>query len=459
MKQVWQTVEKFHMLEQNDRVLAGVSGGPDSIALLHLLNERKEQYGIQLFAVHVNHQLRAEAETETLYVEEFCRQRDIPLRVFSVDVKQFAEQNGMSLEQAGHEVRFDCFRQCAEEWNITKLALGHHGDDRAESVLLHLVQGCGLDGLTAMPPKDGWIIRPLAQMKKQQLIEYCHRESLQYFIDSTNLEPDCLRNQIRLEILPQLKQYNPQIGDALLRLQEICSADDDYLEQCTAELWKQHGTKLENEVQFPAEVFRQQHLALQRRVLRYLYRQLTGSETDLTFRQMEQMQHIALQQNGSQQVHLTGDVVFFRQYDRLGITWRRADSAPWEYTWTLGETLEIAECGCVFQSCDVDLSDAEKNSHELREGGVLTITADAAKLPESLQIRCRKPGDSLTMPYGHKKLKDFFIEKKIPAQQRDAIPILLSGEEILWIPGYYAAECVRITGETRTVCRLSCCPK
>ena len=460
MEQVWRTVEQFHMLEPGDRVLVAVSGGPDSIALLHLLDKQKEKYGIELFVVHVNHQLRTEAEQEAIYVQQVCRERNLPFQMFSVDVQTYARQNRMSLEQAGHEVRHNCFRECKERWQITKLALGHHGDDRAESVLLHLVQGCGLDGLTAMPPQDGWIIRPLAEIRKQDLIAYCEAEKLHYFIDSSNLETEFLRNRIRLEILPELRQLNPQITDALLRLQDSCAADADYLERSTAALWEQYGSRTAGQILFPADVLQKQHAALQRRILRYLYRQLTGSETNLTFRQVEQMQHIALQQNGSQQIHLTDGVIFFREYNTLNIAWRqKKQTEAYRYIWNLEGMLSVPEWNGMFQAVVSEKGLSEESKHQNTEYAAdssMEIAIDADQLRAPLQIRSRQPGDRLVMPYGHKKLKQFFIDKKVPASERGRIPLVLSGEEIIWIPGYYLADCVRITGETKRICRLSC---
>ena len=460
MEQVWRTVEQFHMLEPGDRVLVAVSGGPDSIALLHLLDKQKEKYGIELFVVHVNHQLRTEAEQEATYVQQVCRERNLPFQMFSIDVQAYARQNSMSMEQAGHEVRHNCFRECKERWQITKLALGHHGDDRAESVLLHLVQGCGLDGLTAMPPQDGWIIRPLAEIRKQDLIAYCEAEKLHYFIDSSNLETEFLRNRIRLEILPELRQLNPQITDALLRLQDSCAADADYLERCTAALWEQYGSRTAGQILFPADVLKKQHTALQRRILRYLYRQLTGSETNLTFRQVEQMQHIALQQNGSQQIHLTNGVIFFREYNTLNIAWRqKKQTEAYRYIWNLEGMLSVPEWNGMFQAVVSEKGLSEEPKHQNTECAAdssMEIAIDADQLRAPLQIRSRQPGDRLVMPYGHKKLKQFFIDKKVPASERGRIPLVLSGEEIIWIPGYYLADCVRITGETKRICRLSC---
>lgn len=442
------------MLEQGDRVLLGVSGGPDSVALLHLLDGRKAQYDIQLFVVHVNHLLRPEAEEEAQYVQQICRDKNIPFRLFTVDVAALADEQGMSLEQAGHEARFACFREAAEAWNITKLALGHHGDDRAESVLLHLVQGCGLEGLTAMPPRDGWLIRPLAQVYKQDLVQYCAEHGLRYFTDSTNLEPGCLRNQIRLEALPQLKQYNPQIGDALLRLQDTCAADADYLEQCTAALWQEYGHVENNRVIFPAEPFRNQHTALQRRVLRHLYRELTGSAVNLTFRQVEQMRRVALQTQGSQQISLHGDVIFIRQYDQLCVMRKQAAPEACSYVWDFKQMFAQRAYAYIFTA---EMMDAVMQMEEERSGmNLFHVAVDADKLEHMLLIRSRQPGDRLAMSQGHKKLKNFFIEKKIPADERDRIPLILSGNEIIWIPGYYVADCVKITGETKRICRLSC---
>ncbi|MBQ5858265.1 MAG: tRNA lysidine(34) synthetase TilS [Peptococcaceae bacterium] len=447
MKQVWQTIEQFHMLEAGDRVLAGVSGGPDSIALLHLLDSCTNRYGFELFVVHVNHRLRPEADGEAQYVQQFCEQKQIPFQLFAEDVADYAKQYGMSLEQAGHEVRHTCFRKAAETWNITKLALGHHGDDRAESVLLHLVQGCGLDGLTAMPPKDGWLIRPFAFVQKKDLVQYCEQYSLQYFTDATNLEPGCLRNQIRLEVLPRLKAYNPQITESLLRLQESCGADADYLEQYTETLWHQYGSREAEQAVFPADVLREQHIAMQRRILRCMYRQVRGSEQNLSFGQTEQMRQIAMTNDGSQELHLADGLLFVREYNRLCVTRKLEKTSDYQYLWHTEQELFVPESECVFKA-ELDLTS------ETAGAEVLDVDYNRISLP--LTIRHRKPGDVLKMPFGRKKLKDFFIDKKIPVSRRDCIPVVLSGSEIIWIPGYYKADCVRINDETEQICRLSC---
>ncbi len=458
MRQVWNTIAQFHMLDSGDRVLIGVSGGPDSVALLHLLNSKAEQYGIALYVVHVNHMLRPEADAEAEYVKTLAERYDIPFRLYTVDVSDYAKANDMSLEQAGHTVRFQCFQDAKEYWQINKLALGHHRDDRAESALLHIVQGCGLDGLTAMPPMDIWdtksqsyLIRPLAQISKKDVLQYCKEQDLHYFIDATNLEPEYLRNQIRLEVLPLMRQYNPQIADALVRLQDSAGADLAYLEEQVHMLWIQYGSASAEVVQFPADVFQAQHIAIQRRLLRHMYRLWKGSTVNLSFAQVEQMCRIALQSDGTQQVSLSEDVVFLRQYQLLKITAKPQCTVFNEYVWQTDIQPVLQTWNGVFSvQMDVQMNEA------VCEDGVCAVFVDADSLTIPLTVRGRQSGDVITFSnmQKHKTIKKYFIDKKIPKEERDTIPLVLSGENIIWIPGYYLADHVRITGDTKRICKL-----
>ena len=457
MRQVWNTVAQFHMLEPGDRVLLGVSGGPDSVALLHLLHSKAEEYGITLHVVHVNHQLRAEADGEEAFVRALAEQYNVPFRSYCVDVAAYAKEQKLSLEQAGHVVRFQCFLDAKEHWDINKLALGHHKDDRAESILMHVVQGCGLDGIAAMPPVDLWhqaeigMIRPLAQVTKAELEAYCLSNQLQYCVDATNFETDYLRNRIRLALLPELRAYNPQITDALVRMQELCSAELDYLESQVSALWEQYGVVDETKVQFPADVFRTQHVAIQRRLLRRLYQAWVGSTADLSFAQTEQMRMIAQKEQGSQEMMLANQVVFMRQYDVLSIA-RKASIVPEceTYTWNIAENESLSAYQGLFTVEWLDGALLEKNND------FYTIFADGDQLASLLEVRTRKVGDRLQPMgmQGHKTVKKFMIDQKVPQKERDGLPMVLSNNEIVWIPGYFMADCIKITKHTKTVCKL-----
>lgn len=444
MERVLQTIEQFDMLETGDRVLAAVSGGPDSVALLHILNEYCTAHGIPLFVVHVNHGLRSEATEEANYVAALAAQWNLPFRLFEVDVAAMATKQGMSLEQAGHEVRFRCFREAMLQWNITRLALGHHQNDRAETLLLHLVHGCGLDGLASMPPVDGKLIRPLIHVTKAELAEYCNRKQLKYYTDATNLEAGCLRNRIRLELLPQLQEYNPQIVDAITRLQDSCGTDAEYLNQKTQGIWKQWGIVRNGEVEFPLVEFRRQHKAIQQRLLRKMMTLLTGAATGLTYRQIQDMIKLTESNQGSRQLFLSGGIRYVRQYDRIVLRSEREERPGYEFEWDMREPFDLETWPCT-----ITMWMAE-NGGRIADN-LQTVMVDAECLAERLIIRNRKTGDTVQPigMQGHKSLKKYMIERKVPADIRDSIPLIESNGEIIWIPGIFLAESVKITRKTR----------
>lgn len=466
LRQVWNTIAKFHMFERGDHVLIGVSGGPDSVALLHMLHEKAEEYGITLYVVHVHHMLRSEADEEAAYVERLAERYGIAFRLYQVNVAVYATEHGMSLEQAGHEVRFQCFRDAKKHWGIHKLALGHHKNDRAESVLLHILQGSGLDGITAMPPVDiwdredaSWLVRPFSYVGKQEIVQYCTEHQLQYFIDATNLEPDYLRNQIRLSLLPQLQQYNPQVVDALVRMQDSCSADLTYLDQQVQLLWESHGERTELGVRFAADLFRTQHIALQRRLLRWMYQLQTGCMRNLSFLQVEQMREVALRTEGTQRVSLTGDVLFMRQYDTLCMMKKQdyiaqtATVTQDEFVWNITEQPVVQ----IWNGCFSVQFDSMKAISDNTACAVVFADADQISV---LQIRNRRPGDLITLPgkQGHKTVKKLLIDKKVPQQEREQIPLVFSHDEIVWIPGCFMADCIKITEKTKRICKLCFSP-
>ena len=449
METVWKTVEQYQMLEKGDNVLLGISGGPDSMALLDLLYKKRETYGIRLFVVHVDHRLRPEAKEEAEYVRSFTEKREIPFRLFSVDVQQYAKMHHMSFEQAGHEVRFSCFQEAAKEWQITKIALGHHRDDRVETVLMHMIQGTGLDGLCAMPARDGKLIRPLANVSKEDLIRYCEEGKIRYFTDQTNLETDCLRNKIRLELIPQMEQYNGKVKEGILRMEESASADLDFLEKTVDSLCETYEKKTEGGISFPKNPIRDAHTAIQRRLLRRLYRNLTGTERNLTFRHTEQMRQMLSQDRTVGRISLPGHVIFSCVYEEVRMQYEQNDSeTSYCVAWDLSKTLRITGIG---EFSARKLSGAVSAYKDLH-----TVFTDAQQTASVLQIRTRKSGDQV-QPVGmngHKSLKKFMIDRKIPAKERARLPIVTSGDEIIWIPGYFFGEKAKITEKTTECYRL-----
>ncbi len=201
-------IEKHKMLEKGDRVLVAVSGGPDSICLLHILYSLREFYNIELSVIHINHLLRGRhADEEEEYVRDLCRDWDIPFYVFRKDIKAISKVKGISIEEVGREVRYNLFFRMKDSHDINKIALGQHGDDNAETILMRILRGTGPSGLAGIPPyREDGIIRPLLDSTREEIEEYCRTHKLSPKTDKSNFQPIYFRNKIRLEVLPYLVQ-------------------------------------------------------------------------------------------------------------------------------------------------------------------------------------------------------------------------------------------------------------
>lgn len=447
-----QAIERYGLLKPADRVLVGVSGGPDSMALLHLLQQAAERYGCFLAVVHVNHQLRGEqAQQEADFVAQWCEERSLPCVVYEREVAAIAKEQGLSIEAAGHAVRFAAFREAAAYFDANKLALGHHRDDRAETVLLHLLQGTGLDGLAALPPKEGWLIRPLIEATKEELVAYCEEKQLPYFWDATNDEVCCLRNRIRHQLLPLLaEEYNPQIRQALVRLAATAQEDSRYLEAQAQQAWTECAHCSPEEVRIDLTRWRQLPLALQRRVLRLAYLALAEGGQGLSYQQTEALLALAEADKGQQQLALPDGLSAVKSYTELVLTRQKAVTAEgFELLWTLKAPLLLPDGSQLLAEwSDAPLSYSQDFTQVLLDGEFLA---------SELTVRTRRPGDQLRPlgMQGKKKLKTYFIDKKIPQAARENWPLVCSGDELIWLPGLIIAEGCQATKKTQKFCRLT----
>ena len=224
-------IVKLDLIHQGDRVCAALSGGADSVALTHFLWKNREQLGITLTACHLNHCLREEESfRDQRFVEDFCRERSIPLTLRTVDIAALARKNGLSVEECGREERYRLFEElCAGEHSL--VATAHTQSDNVETVVFHLCRGTGLKGLTGIPPKRGKIIRPLILATREEVEGYCQREGLPYVTDSSNLQDVYSRNRVRHRVLPELEAVHPGAKEAIARLSRTLALEEDFLEE------------------------------------------------------------------------------------------------------------------------------------------------------------------------------------------------------------------------------------
>ncbi len=463
LRRVKDTIDTYQMLMPGDKVIVGVSGGPDSVALLHSLNQIKDEYQIQLYVAHVNHLLRgAEAFADAQFVYDLAHGMGIQCSIQEEDIGRYARLNGLSEEQAGREKRYAFFEKLKIEVGAAKIALGHNLNDQAETVLQHLIRGGGLKGLGGMEPvRQNYIIRPLINILRQDIQAYLERNNLSYRVDKTNLEPIYFRNQIRMELLPLLqKQYNPNMIGLLAQTADILRQDEAYLEQNVREASEKILLlKNSDTVKIDLESFNKLHIAVKRRLIRKAIQLLTGGLKEITFNHIDAIINLSFKNQGFKRLFLPQNICVEKQYHVL---WVRINvSKQSEGDCLITGLIQLDVPG----RTDIPFAYAFIEAKIIKNQGLDTLMVnknsntayiDYEKVNGLLSIRSRQPGDRF-QPLGMngtKKLKDFFIDCKIPQRKRDDIPLLVCGDDIVWVVGYQINASYQITSETDKILQL-----
>ncbi|MEA1939094.1 MAG: tRNA lysidine(34) synthetase TilS [Candidatus Caldatribacteriota bacterium] len=465
-EKAFNTIKRFNMLSFNDKVLIGVSGGPDSISLLMFLLSLKEKYHLSIYIAHLNHMLRGkESDKDADFVKKIAKGLNLSCEIKNYDLYKFYKNRSLSLEEAAREYRYRFYMETAKKFGTNKIALGHSSDDQAETVLMRIIRGSGLEGLMGIPPVRGNIIRPLIECTREEIEEYCQKHKIKYRIDSSNKTSVYFRNKIRLELLPLLsRKYNKNIKDNLLRLRNIVSEASGYLQEKTETSFMQI-IKEENKDRIIIDLKKLKvlPLALKRRVIRKAIKTVKGNLFSISFKHIYQILKLTDYQLGEKKLNLPEELKIIKVYNELiiykekrGTGHKYKTPAFWEHYLSvpgkeriklLGVTIEIK----VFNSREIDPSEydrREKSNSEFAE----FIDFDKVKFP--IKIRNRRFGDKFypINMNGLKKVKKFFIDKKISKRQRNLIPLLVdSKEKILWIAGMRLDDRVKIKANTKKI--------
>lgn len=471
LEKVKKTIEKYEMFTTKARIVVGVSGGPDSTALLHLLLQLRDEYELELWIAHLNHQLRGkEAEEEARWVKMFASKIGIPLISDSFDVATLAKKRKLTLEEAGRMARYDFFEHVTNQVSANKIAVGHTASDQVETILMRLMKGTGLDGLSGIPPVRGRIIRPLIDIFRKEIEEYCQRNNLKPCLDSSNSDTSFLRNRVRLNLLPLLSQeYNPQISKILLQMSKNLREDADFIKRKgEKEFGKIFKKGRENKNQkwliLDTERLFRLHPALQKRVLREGIRRIKGNLKEIDSDHLDSVLNLD-GKRGIKQLNLPGNLVIQKQYEDLLIKRGGAKNIPFaRYLLVPGKTnltqlSLILETRLISVKADSFLTSPFTNlkkkvvSDEVSSFPEEEAFFDFDKLRPPLLLRSRKEGDRfypLGMK-GSKKVKDFFIDLKIPMRKREKIPLLVNGGKVACIVGYRIDERFKIDNNTRKI--------
>ncbi len=474
-------------------IIVGVSGGADSLCLLHALNTLAPEFDWQLHVAHLNHQLRGEeAQADADFVRDLARQWNLPYTIEARDVAAFARRQKLSIEEAARQVRYGFLLEVALTQHSDTIAVAHNADDQAESVLMHFLRGSGLSGLRGMQPKmlitdlrliiqhsttpalhaarqrgasvsnqqfKIHLVRPLLDTPRAAIDEYCRQHDLHPRLDATNADTTYFRNRLRHELLPLLETYNPQIRSILCRTADVIAAEHEILQAHTNDVW---GMILVEEsdiaLTFDLPLWRRQPIGMQRALLRQAIQRLRPPLRDIDFVHIEEAIEILRRATTGDQVTLPQNLLLEVSYATFTIAPRDALSLPdWPLLPERSATLPIDVPGItplpesawslttVFEACDSGLPLAR-----------FAACFDADTLPAPLTLRPRTSADRF-QPQGMPasvRLKDWMINAKIPRAIRDRLPLIVSGDQIVWVPGYRVGQSFLVTETTQHIIKL-----
>ncbi len=464
--------KKYHMFEEGDCIVAGISGGADSVCLLLVLKELQKRIGFELLAVHVEHGIRGEESlADEAFSRQFCQQEAVVFESFHVDAPGWSAAHKLGLEEAARQLRYQCFFQACESFGGNKIAVAHHQDDCAETMLFQLSRGSGLRGMCGIPPVRDGIVRPLLCVGREEILAYLKERGQPYCVDSTNEELAYARNRIRSQVLPNLRKVNDQAVEHFCRsarmLEEVC----DYLEEeafrkgrkglilayedgdertgqtaCLGEDLKKQPVSC----RMQKSVFVSMHPVLQKQFLHQLLGCVAGSRKDLGSVHILNLRELFFAPSGKR-ISLPYGLCAVSEYEYVRIFKKEAleNKNEGEERTVLIPGESALGNGQVFVT---KILDFDGNCEKIPEKRY-TKWFDYDKIKSTVQLRKRRTGDYLVADRqgNHKKIKSYFIQEKIPRLQRDDIWLLAEGSHILWVVGYRISEAYKVTPKTKRI--------
>ena len=449
IKKIEQTINKYHMLKQGDHVVVALSGGADSCALLLCLICLSETYGLKLVVAHFNHGLRHE---ESEGDEQFCRTlaQRCGLLFVTEKMRHPSIPKGVSPEDYFRQERYRFLDKVAADHGANKIALGHHLHDQAETVLLNILRGSGLDGLKGfLPMRENKYIRPLMDVSRQDIHDFLKDAGAEYREDSSNNSMAYLRNQIRIELIPYLKEnYNPRIEQSLIRMADIIRRDDEFICGYVSDiLTSPHIQKKQNEVSFSAEYFKTLHASLGYRLLKALLEGLVPDSKGFSSSHVQSLADLVINSASGKEISLPYRLKAEKEYDRIVIksSWMEK-TRDYEYFIMIPGTIDLKERRII-------LSARQGTADEIDFNCIDRIYFDEDKIKKPLTIRNRRNGDWFEPlgTRGSQKIKKLLIDRKIPRPERNRLAMLADQESVIWIENMHLSERVKVLPETKNV--------
>ena len=434
LEQVKALTAEYDMFPRGGKVLCAVSGGADSMCLLHLAWSMAEAGGFQVAAAHYHHGMRgAAADADAAFVETFCKERNIPCVVERGDVYGQAQRLGLGVEETGRRLRYEFLRRTAEELGCNRIATAHNADDNLETLLLHLVRGAGLHGLAGIPPRRGEIVRPLLTTSRSDIEAYLAEHGLTHVEDCTNADESYARNRIRRQVVPVLRQLNPRLTESAAETMGYLRADNDYMNAQAAAACA-HARWAEDDLVIEARYIAQLPAAIAPRAARRMLEMMGDGNTDCSAAHLKAIVDLATGEDPSAVAFLPHGRLVQRVYKDLLFTTQSEPLPPFSPTPLNldGETAPEGtpwRCRCWATTCPAE-----------GEPGVLYLALEAVE--GELVLRPRQTGDEIALPRrgGTKTVKKLFIDEKVPRRDRERVPVLADGAGVLAVAGFGADQ-------------------
>ena len=441
MENVINFIKEQNMIKSGEIIGVACSGGRDSISLLHYLNSIKSELDCEVVAINVDHGIRQLSSLDTEFVMQFCKEHKIRAYKFKGEALKVAKEEKLTVEQAARKVRYGIFETVIQKGVCDKIALAHHMYDQAETVLLNILRGSGLKGARGMEPvRDGIYIRPLLRTPRENIMAYIDEFGLEYVDDETNKDITYSRNYLRNIVMPALRRHFKGADRSLVHFAELCAKDDDFINSRI-----DTNTMIETKeyVKVPLSYFYQDE-AIVNRILMKVFEKF--SRQDFERRHVNIVRSFALEANNGNMITLPFKVRVLKEYDYIVIGYIKKRENVGEYPFQSGK-LKIEGYGIIRSTSSKVLTEPKLHQH----------IVDAEKLPANAVWRFRQEGDTFS-PLGlggTKKLKEYFIDKKVPQRMRNEIPVLADGNKILAVADIEIADEIKVTNDTKRFYKIN----
>lgn len=454
-EKVLSTINKYELIKKGDKIVVGLSGGPDSVCLLHILSRMKDEWDLEIYAAHLNHQIRGiEAQKDAFYISKLCEEMGITFFIKSINVPEYCEKNGVSIEEGARQLRYEMFSEIKDKTKANKIAIGHNLNDQAETILMRIMRGTGLQGLKGIDYiRDGVIIRPILDIERKDIEEYCKHYKLNPRIDQSNLESIYTRNKIRLDLIPYMKDnFNSNVIESIVRMGNSLRSDNDYLENEALIKFKDISKINSDSVELKINSYTNLHSAIKVRVLRNAIKQILGDTNFIDQRHIDDIIELEDESKIDKVINLPRGIFVYRKKDSIIITNKEIVIEELEFCYNIPSNgfIKIREIGVVIETqvMSIDKYKRSKSDKSCK-------WFDFNKIEGGIVARNRRTGDKIKLSGGSKKIKDLFIDIKIPKEDRSKVPIIADSKGILSVGNIRNSENYKIDSQTKEVLKVS----